>query len=347
MRDTGLCSKSFRAVQWTVQFVLGVLLLWWIFTSVNLDGKQLVQIFTQASFFPLTLAALCFAISMIIKALQYHILLPPATSNVYLTGVALSQTALLTFLPWRIGEVSFPLLLRKDYNIPIMSSMSLLLVIRLVDLLIVVTVALMGSRKLGLNIHWAAIVLGIAAAVALFFVLKSMGRRARAPASLRAIIVALEPHCNAFRFGNLLLLSIGIFINHAPIHFRLASYGLAVTLPDIAFLNAVSLCGNIANTSTWWMGNYRLHPDCDFAKPSLRARSVCAYHLSNPLLLYAADPYGRSHRMAASWKNLFQITRWLPDRWEAPSATSSGTAISLPETSPAITLWRLMFMVRC
>lgn len=244
--DTGLRSKSFRAVQWTVQVGLGVLLLWWIFTSVNLDGKQLVQIFTQASFFPLTLAALCFAISMIMKAIQYHLLLPSPTSNVYLTGMALSQTALLTFLPWRIGEASFPLLLRKDYNISITSSMSLLLVIRLVDLLIVVTVALVGSRELGLNIHWAAIILGIVGAVALFFVLISMRRRARTPESLRAIIIALEPHCNAFRCGNLLLLSIGIFITTTlQSTFALRAMGLVVTLPDIAFLNAVSLLAAI------------------------------------------------------------------------------------------------------
>jgi len=242
MGDTGLRSKSFKAVQWMVQFGLGVLLLWWIVTSVNLDSKQLVQIFAQASLFQLTLAALCFAISMIMKAIQYHILLPPATSSIYLTGVSLSQTALLTFLPWRIGEVSFPLLLRKDYNVPITISMSLLLVIRLVDLLIVVTVSLVSSRKLGLNIHWAAIIFGIAAAVALFFVLNFIRRRVRAAASLRAIIVALEPHCNVFRFGNLLLLSIGIFVTTTlQSTFALQAMGLAVTFPDIAFLNAVSL----------------------------------------------------------------------------------------------------------
>ena len=242
MDDTGLRSKSFKALQWTVQFGLGVLLLSWIFTSIKLDGKQLVQIFTGASLIYLTLAVLCFAISIVMKALQYRILLPPATSNVYLTGVALAQTTLLTFLPWRIGEVSFPLMLRKDYDIPIMSSMSLLLVIRFVDLLIVVTVALVGSQKLGLNIHWAAIIFGIAAAVVLFFVLNPLRRRARIPTSLRAIIVALEPHCNAFRFGNLLLLSIGIFITTTlQSNFALRAMGLAVTLPDIAFLNAVSL----------------------------------------------------------------------------------------------------------
>jgi uncharacterized membrane protein YbhN (UPF0104 family) len=246
MGDTGLRFKSFKAVQWTVQFVLGVLLLWWIVTSANLSGKELAQVLAQASLFPLTLAVFCFAISMIMKALQYRILLPPATSNVYLTGVALSQTALLTFLPWRIGEVSFPLLLRKDYNIPLTSSMSLLLVIRLVDLLIAVTVALVGSRKIGLSIHWMAIIFGIAVAVALFFVLNFIGRRVRTPSSLRSIIVAVDQHCSVFRFGNLLLLSIGIFITTTlQSTFALRAMGLAVTLPDIAFLNAVSLLAAI------------------------------------------------------------------------------------------------------
>ena len=234
--------SSFKAIQWTIQFGLGVLLVWWIVSSINLSGKQLARIFTQASLFPLALAVLFFAISIIMKVLQYRILLPPATSNVYLTGVALSQTALLTFLPWRIGEVSFPLLLRRDHNIPITSSMSLLLAIRLVDLLIVVTVALVSSRKLGLNVHWATIILGIAASIALFFVLNFIGQRTRAPASLRAIVVALEQHCNVFRIGNLLGLSIGIFITTTlQSTFALRAMGLAVTLPDIAFLNAVSL----------------------------------------------------------------------------------------------------------
>ena len=233
-------SKSFTAVQLTMQFGLGVLLLWWIITWVNLDGEQLVQVFTQASFFPLILAALCFTISMVLKALQYQIFLR-STSGVYLIGIALSQNALLTFLPWRIGEMSFPLLLRKDYNIPITSSVSLLLVIRLVDLLIVVTVALVGSRKLGLDIHRAAVIFSVVAAVGLLFAL-NFALRNLAIGSLQTFTATLEPLRNALHFGSFLLLSVSIFtLTTLQSTFALQAMGLAVTLPDIALLNALSL----------------------------------------------------------------------------------------------------------
>jgi glycosyltransferase 2 family protein len=232
--------KMFKAIKLSIQLAFGALLLWWIATWINLDAKQLIETFSQASLLPLTFAVVCFAISMVLKALQCHIFLPPSSSRIYLTGVAFSQNALLTFLPWRIGEMSLPLLLRKDCGISVASSLSMLMVIRLVDLLIVLAVALVGSRRLGLDIHWVGLVFGITA-VGLYFTLKITGRLNSVPASLKKF-TALEPLRNEFRLGSLLLLSVGIFtLTTLQSTLALQGMGLGITVADTAVLNAMSL----------------------------------------------------------------------------------------------------------
>lgn len=235
-------SKSFTAIHGGVQLGLGGLLLWWVVRWVNFDARQLLQIFAGASFLPLALAVVCFAMSMVLRTFQYRILLMPPPSNSYLTGIALYQNALLTFLPWRIGEMGFPLLLRKDCGIPVTSGLSMLIVVRLVDLMIVLTVALVGSYKLGLEITWLGFIFGAVVASALFFVLRLIVRRISFPAWLKPFTTSLDMLRDTLRFGRLLLLSVGIFtLSTFQSSLALRAMGLAVTVADIAVLNAVSL----------------------------------------------------------------------------------------------------------
>jgi uncharacterized membrane protein YbhN (UPF0104 family) len=231
-----------RAFRLVTQFGLGGLLLWWIITWTNLDGKKLVHVFINASFLPLGFATLCFAMSMVLKAIQYRVFLPRSISNVYLIGVTLFQNALLTFLPWRMGEMTFPLLLRNDHRIQIASSVSSLVVIRLIDSLIVVSVAIWGSAKLTLYINWSMIAVGIAALGALCVALRFVARGSRVGLLMQSFFVHVASVRNPRLFGVLLLLSTGVFaLSTIQSTLALRAMGLAVGLPDIALLNAWSL----------------------------------------------------------------------------------------------------------
>ncbi len=220
------------------QVVLGAILLWWAISWVDLNAHQLMQVFKSASFSSLSLAVLFFAVSMLLRALQLQRFLPHSISITYLTGVAFSQNALLTFLPWRVGEASLPLLLRKDFEIPLLRSITALLVIRFCDFLVVVTVALIGSLKLGLNIYWLVIGLILVAIVALLSLLLMKGRNQR----LRALRERIDVLRHAPELAVCLILAAGIFFfTTLQALVVLRAMGLFVTVPDVLRLNALGL----------------------------------------------------------------------------------------------------------
>jgi uncharacterized membrane protein YbhN (UPF0104 family) len=238
--------KSVKAVLLSIQLGLGAVMLWWVSAQTNLDAKKIIRLFSEVSILPLVLAVAFFIVSMILKGLQYSVLLPPSTSKIYLTSVALLQNALLTFLPWRAGEMSFPFLLHKDYRTPIATGVSMLAVIRLVDLLVVVLVTLVGSQRLGWDIGWAGIILGASLICVFFICLKFARRQIWTPVFLKTFIAGFEPLGHIFQLGCLLLLSVGVFITTMfQAIFALQAMGLPITIPDGAVLNAISLAAAV------------------------------------------------------------------------------------------------------
>ena len=225
-----------------VQIVLGVGLLWWIFDWFSLDGTRFREAFNRASYLLLSLAVICFALSIILKSLQCLILLPRSVSSGYMAGLIFSQNALLTFLPWRIGEISFPVLLRQDQNIPIANSVSSLIAIRCLDFMIVMIVATIGSQKLGLQISLANVALAIGISTVLVGGVELTFRRLRGKTMLSFAVAAIQRVRNPVQFGGLLLLSIGVFgLTTLQSTFTLQGLGLAVSMSDIAVLNALTL----------------------------------------------------------------------------------------------------------
>jgi uncharacterized membrane protein YbhN (UPF0104 family) len=232
----------FTICQLTIQFAFGVGLLWWIVNWFALDETHFIQAFGQASFLLLSLAVICFALSIILKLLQCRVLFSRPVPSGYMAGVILSQNALLTFLPWRIGEIGFPALLRKDQNIPIANSVSSLITIRCLDLLVVVIVATIGSQKLGFQMSLANVALAIGIVMAFVCAAKFALQRLRGRTLLNIFVDAIEPIRNPMRLGSVLLLSIGIFsLSTLQATFALQGLGLAVSLSDIALLNALTL----------------------------------------------------------------------------------------------------------
>src|SRR5690349_20341557 len=109
----------FWIVKVTCQFALGGVLLWLIVERMGIDWTRFGQIFANPSFVDLTWAVVCFVLSISLKPFQYSLLLPLTTPRIHMFGVVLSQHALLTFLPWRLGEISFPVLLHRDQGVPL------------------------------------------------------------------------------------------------------------------------------------------------------------------------------------------------------------------------------------
>jgi uncharacterized membrane protein YbhN (UPF0104 family) len=231
-----------RVVKLTGQFALGVVLLWWIVEWLSIDGRRIVQIFAAASFVHLSWAVICFALSLLLKPLQYFLLLPVPISRKYMFGVVLSQHALLTLLPWRLGEMSLPVLLRQDQKISLANSVSSVITIRSVDFLIVIIVAMAGIRKLGFEIDVTRVAVGIGAVVILAFVVGFAARRLRGQTLLRTVTIAVRQIANPLRFVNLVLLSAaGFLLSTLQSLFVLRAFGLAISITDVALLNAVTL----------------------------------------------------------------------------------------------------------
>jgi len=235
-------SKGLRWLGLAVQCGMGMLLLWWIIIGSNVDGGQLVQRLTQASFLSLTLGILCFIAAMGLGALRYYLFLPSSTSIVYLMGTTLFQNALLTFVPWRMGEISYPLLLRRDYDIPLASSGAVILAIRLTDLLVVVVVALGWGARFGLNIGWKGALFGATVLLVLLVVFAFAMWRNDAPAPLRMLVAVLGPLREPHRLASFVLLSVAVFaLTTIQSTFIFRAMALTVTLPDMALLNALTL----------------------------------------------------------------------------------------------------------
>src|SRR5689334_22684135 len=231
-----------RIAKLTSQFALGVVLLWWIVDWLSVDGRRLAQVFVDASFIYLSWAVICFTLSMFLKMLQYSLLLPARVSSKYMFGLILSQHALLTFLPWRLGEISVPVWLSQDQKIPLANSVPSIIAIRSVDLLIVVVVAMAAISIIDFDVSVARVVYGLGIAAVLVCVGEFSARWFRGQTLLKKVAIAIKPIITPFRIGKLILLSAAIFIlstlqSLAALH----AFGFAISICDVALLNALTL----------------------------------------------------------------------------------------------------------
>jgi uncharacterized membrane protein YbhN (UPF0104 family) len=231
-----------RIVRWLIQLGIGTVILWWIVRWGNIDFEQLWTAFRKASALDLALAVVFFVISIVLKTIQFRICLSLPVSNRYLFGLFLSQNAFLTILPWRVGEISLPLLLWRNRDVPVATSVSSVIIIRLIDLIVIGAVVAVSGARLGIFVS-----LGILASCiiilgsALYFV-KVISQRRSSPKFLRAISVAFESLSNLVTLGWIVLLSAGVFFTTTlQSAFALRALGLAIPLLEIAILNAATL----------------------------------------------------------------------------------------------------------
>ncbi len=225
-----------------MQCALGLLLLGWLLTWSNLDSGRLIQRLAQVSLPFLALGSFCFITAICLNALRYWLFLPPSIPIAYLVGVALIQNALLTFVPWRVGEVSYPLILRHDYSVSLARSSGVILIVRLTDLLIILAVILLGGARLGLDLSIAVILLGIIVLLMVSAFLVWIWRRDTIPSLLQNLISPVELVRRPIRFGTFALISVTVFavtVLQTNLILRAAAFPLGPL--DTALLNAFSL----------------------------------------------------------------------------------------------------------
>src|ERR1044071_8797196 len=200
-----------RVTRWLIQIGIGLALLWWIAQWSNIDFEQLWLALRGASFLNLTLAIIFFVISIHLKTIQFQTCIGLTDLKMSLFGLFFVQNALVTILPWRIGEIGLPLLLLRSQNIPLTKSVSGIVIIRVVDLLIIALVAAIGSTSLGIDasrktlaILLVILIIGFSAARLIFQRFLSLKI-----ASAMSAIVACIP--NSITLGKVGLVSAAVF----------------------------------------------------------------------------------------------------------------------------------------
>jgi uncharacterized membrane protein YbhN (UPF0104 family) len=218
-------------------------MLWWLVGISRIDLADLGRRMLSADRSLLLLGVGCFLLSIIVIALRYRLFLPPAVGLRYMLGVSLMQQALVTFVPWRLGEASYPLLLRRDHAVPLVQGIAMLVAVRLSDLVVVLGFALIAMIRLGFELGrvmaLGAVGLGLTAVMALLaWRLAPM----RVLALRHTLIDAYGPLCSPGRQAAFVGLSVAYFaLSIVQSSFILSALGFRVHPLDIASLQALSL----------------------------------------------------------------------------------------------------------
>ena len=231
-----------KVIRWLIQIGIGLALLWWIVQWGKIDFEQLWLALSRASFLNLILAIIFFVISIYLKTIQFQTCIGLSDLKTSLFSLFLVQNTLVTILPWRIGEIGLPLLLLRSQNIPLTKSVSGIVIIRVVDLMIIVLVAAIGSTDLGIDISWKTLAILLVILAMVFSVARLIFQRIsslRMARAIRAIVTAIP---NSMTLGKITMLSAAVFgASVLQSAFSLRAFGLTIPLPEIAILNAVTL----------------------------------------------------------------------------------------------------------
>jgi len=231
-----------RVFRWIIQLGIGAVLLWRIVHWANIDFDRLWTAVSGASLLDLGLAVGFFAVAILLKTIQFKICSSLTVPNRYLFGLFLSQNALLTMLPWRLGEVGLPLLLRRTQAIPVIKTVSNLVIIRLVDLILIGVIVALSGPRFGIIVSWSTIIVIAALLCSVSYFAKVAIRWSSAPKFIKLVTVAFEPVFRCPTLGFVALLSVGAFVaTTLQSALALRAFGLTLPLLDVAVLNATSL----------------------------------------------------------------------------------------------------------
>lgn len=238
---------AFRWAGLAAQIAIGIGVLFWLIRWGNVDLGGLLAQISSPSLVPLGLGVLCFAATAWAGAVRYLLFCGPGVSPGYMTSIVFLQGALVTFVPWRVGEAGYPLFLRRDHGVPVAAGASAVLAVRLADLFVLLVVALAGAARM-VELDWVPLKRAAAAMLlgAILILLVVRAWQGRAPRALAPVLDALKPLSHAPKlagFAALTMLILALRVLQAK--FVFAAVGLPMTLPDIAILVSLTLLSTV------------------------------------------------------------------------------------------------------
>jgi uncharacterized membrane protein YbhN (UPF0104 family) len=243
MRALLLQQKASRWIGRGAQIAFGSALIWWLFRSGLVDGAELLARLREADGMKLGLATACFALSTLAIATRSWLLLPARVGLRYCVSLTLLQQALVNFVPWRLGELSYPLLLRRDHQLPMAQGAAMLVAIRLADLAVTLCFGLAGAVRLGIDLRWIGVVGALGASA---LAVAALLGRSILPALTgrllhegKAAVAPLRDPRRGAGFCALTALVFGLAVIQSRL--ILESFGLSIELIDLAVLQAFSL----------------------------------------------------------------------------------------------------------
>ncbi len=128
--------------------VVSVAVLWWLLDDGISD--ELVQAFASASLLPLVIGGTLAIIIQVIRAWRFAILAtarlaPPSWAMI---GIATKLVVFNFLLPFKLGELSFPLLMKRAFATPLSEGAGILILCRLLDLGVVAAIILVTAAWL-------------------------------------------------------------------------------------------------------------------------------------------------------------------------------------------------------
>jgi uncharacterized membrane protein YbhN (UPF0104 family) len=124
------------------------LVLWWLLQDGA--GQALVQAVRNANLWYLALAAVLAVVIQVIRAWRFAILTngrssPPSSTMI---GIATRLILLNFVLPFKLGELGFPLMMKRAYNTPLAQSAGILILCRSMDFGVVAAILLFSAAFL-------------------------------------------------------------------------------------------------------------------------------------------------------------------------------------------------------
>ena len=235
------------SVSLILQIGIGIFSIYWVIRWGNISFDQILQRSTRVSYLPLILGVGLFILTTILSALRYSLLLQNKISFRYLTGLYLFQNVMLTITPWRIGEISFPVLLKKDYGINLIKSGSVLILIRIVDFVLLVSIVIISGYRIAIPFAWIWIPI-IAIIFVIMIVLLANNKLLQVSIFERIKIEwnTLEPYRNARNIIVLFALSVAIVVSITmQTWFILRSVSFRIDLFDVLLFNAITLLASV------------------------------------------------------------------------------------------------------
>ena len=267
-----------RALSLALGIAIAAVAIWYLVTPEIV--RELKTVAATANWPALALATIIGALVQWLRAWRFAVMTngTPALPGTALVQIAFRLNFLNFVLPFRLGELSYPVMMRRAYGQPILSGAGVLLLARIFDLCSVGAILLAMAATLGLAgapgldaSLWAGAALLALTPVALVLGAQELSRRLaasargrRLPAVLQAALGALAAHtaqltaiglsfCIWLTFGALAMLAANA-VARVPAAVAL----LGASAGNLAFALPINGIGGLGPSQAAWVGAVRL-----------------------------------------------------------------------------------------